>query len=90
MQNFNEVKQKNLDKKISTYQKHPRTHTLREKVLKFLNEHPDEWFYVWEIAGKSCEYGFLSHKTDNELSFLANKGLIDSFDIGAYTAYSAK
>lgn len=87
---MNEIKQKNLETKIANYKPTSRKYTLRERVLKFLSEHPNDWFYVWEAQGQTCEYGFLSHKTDNEFSYLANKGLIEKHEIGKYTAYSHK
>lgn len=89
---YNETKKSNLEKKIKDYSliNRSRKYPLGARVLRFLEENKNQWFYVWEVAGKYCDYGLLTHKTDNYLSKYANQGLIDSETIGAFTAYSYK
>lgn len=87
------MKEENYQNKLKAYLSRPKyskKYTLREKVLCFLNEHPEQWFYVWEVERQQCQLGYISHKADNELSKLVKDKLIDSRDIGKFVVYSCK
>ena len=59
----------------------------KQKVLEFLQNKPNNWYFVWEIMG-SQTIGFISHKVDQHLSELVRAGEVESRRVGRYALYS--
>ena len=51
--------------------------TYKEKILKFLQDSPNQWFYAYELTQKNTRYGWLGSSADRIAREMAREGLIE-------------
>lgn len=84
------MKEENFNKKLEVYEakiKNIEQYSQHEIILDFLNEYPNEWFYIWEIMGNK-RLGFVSHKAQARVHELVKQKLVDTRYIGKYAVFS--